>query len=236
MKNYRTIAVFGIPYLTFCAGLYHIAYWGTFDINGLAYIGLSDLVKSFVHPCLYFFAIALLSFILNEGILNLGIVFPYGGGRDTPTGRKLNSKWARSILLLLWLYMIFMLYSHGDAIRWLFWAFTVAIVPILVLDNLGLWKNDFEDYKLRVHAIRILVFLPVLSFASGKYQGELIFKNLQYQYTTSDTIIPNANSSKPDTLKFLGNAGDFFLLTDLTNTRIVFVKNDILTITQFQKK
>ena len=234
MKNYQNIAIYVLPYITACAALYHIAYWGTFNVNGLAYINLSDLVKSFVQPCVYFFVIVLLSFIFNEGVLRIGIIYPYGGGKNTQVGKVVNKKWVRSILLLLWLFGIFFFYTNGDTTRWLFWAFTVSIVPIFVIDNSGFLENEFTNSKLRIHAIRVIVFLPILSFSSGKYQREMIFKNLRYQYTTSVTIDSNIN--RPDTLKYLGNLDNYFLMTDLSNTKIIFVRNDKLSIIQFENK
>lgn len=236
MKNLQTVTVYGIPYLTACAALYHIAYWGTFNVNGLAYIGLSDLIKSFVQPCLYFFVLVFFSFILNEGILKIGLIFPYGGGRNTPTGKALNSGWVKSILTLLWLVGIIFFYSNGDTFRWLYWAFIVATVPIFVIDDLGLWVDEFIDSKWRVHAIRIIVFLPILSFASGKYQSELIYKNIHYQYTTTVVLNQDSNSNKSDTLKFLGYLGNYFFLTDLKNTKIIFLSNDELPVLEFTNK
>jgi hypothetical protein len=235
VKNYRILTILVIPYLTVCGGLYHLAYWGTFNINGPAYIGLYDLIKSFVHPFFYFFIIALLSFIVTEGIFHLNKVFPHGKGRNTPLGKKLNSKWGISISLIIWLSTVILLYSADDVNRWLSWAFIVGIVPMLFLDRLGLWLNEFDD-KLRIHAIRIFVFIPILSFASGKYQSELIYKNIQYQYTTSEAILPYMISSKIDTLKFLGNVEHYIILTNLKNSKIILVNNDKLEVMQLKQK
>jgi hypothetical protein len=236
MKNYKILTIFGLPYLFVCGGLYNIAYWGTFRINGLAYIGLSELIKSVVHPCVYFIGIFLLSTIISEGILRLNKVLPHGGGRHTPVGEKLNSNWGISIHLVLWLSIVIFLYSYGNVNRWLPWAIIAGIAPMIFLDRIGLWSNDFDDSKLRIHAIRIFVFLPILSFASGKYQSELIYQNIQYQYITSDTIVPYWNSSTVDTLKYLGNVDQYILLTDFNNSKIVFVRNDKLDVFQLRQK
>jgi hypothetical protein len=236
MKNYRILKILGLPYLIVCGCFYHISYWSTFNINGLAYIGLSDIVKSFVYPFIYFFVIALLSFIVSEGIFHLNKVFPHGAGRNTSVGKKLNSNLGISIFLIMWLATIILLYYIGTANRWLFWSFIVGTVPMLFLDRIGLWLNEFEDSKLRIHAIRIFVFLPILSFASGKYQSELIFKNFQYQYTTSDTILPFTLSPKIDTLKFLGNPEQYIILTDLNNSKIIFLNKEKLEVFELKQK
>ena len=52
MTDPKNITIFAIPYLTLCAVLYHIAYWDTFNLNGLSYISVSDIIKSSVYPLL----------------------------------------------------------------------------------------------------------------------------------------------------------------------------------------
>lgn len=230
MKNIKTIILLGIPYFTVCSGLYHIAYWDTFNINGLAYISLPDLIKSFVYPCIYFLFIAVLSFIIGEGIFHVNKVFPHGEGRNTAIGKKVNSIVGRSLSLILWLSLVITMYTYGNVYRWYYWSLIVGIVPMLVLDNLGFWLTEFTDNRIRIHAIRILVFLPIISFASGKYQSELIYKNIKYQYVTNDSIYPNYDSSKIDTLKYLGNTDKYFILANLKNSAIIFIRNDKLEI------
>lgn len=54
MRISKSVSILLIPYFTVCSGLYHVAFWDTFNLNGLAYIGISDLIKSFIYPFLTF--------------------------------------------------------------------------------------------------------------------------------------------------------------------------------------
>ena len=236
MKNYKLITLFGLPYLTACSILYHFAYWDTFKINGLTFISLNELIKSFVHPFIYFFVIVALNFVITEGVFQINKVFPHGEGRNTFLGKKLNSKWGILISLIIWISIVIFLYFNGNVNRWFTWALLLGIVPMLFLDRYGLWLNEFENSNLRIHAIRIFVFLPILSFASGKYQSELIFRNIHYQYAAADTILHSTNNASKDILKFIGSTEQYIIFTNLNNSIFTFVRNDKLEVMQLKQK
>ena len=52
MKELTNFSLLLIPYLTICGALYHISYWQIFDLNGLAFINVIDIIKSSVYPIL----------------------------------------------------------------------------------------------------------------------------------------------------------------------------------------
>lgn len=226
MMSQKIITVIGLPYLTACGILYHFAYWDSFNINGLSLISLNDIIKSFIHPFLYFFIIISISVGINEIIFTPTKIFPHGGGRDSNIGKKLNSKWGLAISISIWICVIYFLYNYGNVQRWYIWAIAFGTVPFLLLDRLGFWSNEFKNNKYRLHAIRLLVFLPTISFASGKYQSEMILKNIHYQYAFTYNIIPNSLDSKIRKIKLLGSTEQYFVFSNLNNENIIFLRSD----------
>lgn len=229
MKDYRPLLLFSIPYLTVSAGLYHLAFWSTFDINGLAYIGLQDVIKSFVFPFISVFILFVLGVSLNEIFLSFSSfddkLVP-GGGRNGKIGKKLNSKIGISIILFIWLITVLILYSIDNVGCWIIWAAVTGLVPVTVIDRNEIFHEFIENNKLRKYTIWILVYIPIFSFASGKYQSQLIHKNLKYKYTVRQKAIPNSDSYTVDTLKFIGNTGRQVFFTDINNSTIFILRAD----------
>lgn len=111
--------------------------------------------------------------------------------------------------------------------RFLWFGLLNALFPSIYLINNGFLGGQFSSERTRRLAIDLIVFTPVVAYYSGKYKGELIYQNLQYKYSIntsiSQTIIHNISS---DTLKFIGNTEKYFVFTDLSNSKTIFIKSD----------
>jgi len=226
MKDFKTLLIFSFPYFTVCGGLYHLVFWSTFDINGLAYIGLQDVIKSFIYPFISLFILFFFGIILNETFLNSDKILPSGGGRNTNLGKKLNSNIGIKISLIAWLAMVVILYFNDNIDRWYVWACITGLVPITFLNRIELLRNYIEDRRIRRYAIWLLVYIPIFSFASGKYQSQLIYQNINYKFTTRQKIDGSSNTLKIDTLKFIGNTEKQIFLTDLNNSTVFILRAD----------
>lgn len=226
MKNLKSVSILLIPYFTICSGLYHVAYWDTFNLNGLAYIGISDLIKSFIYPFLTFGLTIFIGIIYSEFAYGIDKIFPNGGGRQTTTGKKLNSKFSIAIAVTLWVLLVILLYKHMTAITWFIFGFTISIVPAFFLERLGLFQNTFSNETIRHHIIRLMIYIPAFSFAAGKYHSSLIQQNLKYKYTINQKVVPNSNSLTSDTLKLIGNTDQQYFFTDLNNSTIYILRSD----------
>ncbi len=226
MKYLKSFSIFSIPYFSACGGLYHIAFWGTFNINGLEYIGISELIISFVYPFLSFFGFFLIGFLFNRLIIDREQILPHGGGRDTSVGKFLNSKIVITFLVILWLFIVIFLYKHDSTGRWIIWAILVGIVPFLYLDRSGFLIEAIENHKLRINIIQTLIYIPIFSFAAGKYNSELIYKNQEFKYT----VVSNINSGEIyphiDTLKLLGRTENYLFLSDLANNTTLMLRSE----------
>jgi len=105
MKDPKIISLVLIPYLTICSVLYHIAFWDTFNLNGLLYISISDILKSAAQPIGLVFISSVLS-VLFLYFIGLGKLYPVGGGEHTKIGKALNSKTGLYISVLLLIILI----------------------------------------------------------------------------------------------------------------------------------
>jgi hypothetical protein len=228
MKNLKSVSIFSIPYFTFCSGLYHVAYWDTFNLNGLAYIGVSDLIKSFIYPFITFGLTIFIGIIYSEFAYGIDKVFPSGGGRQTSTGKKLNSKVGISIALTVWIVLVILSYRQMTTYTWFMFGFLISIVPAVLLDRLGLFENTFSNDTIRHHIIRLLIYIPAFSFAAGKYHSSLVQQNIKYKYTINQKVIPNSNSLTIDTLKLIGNTDKQYFFTDLKNSTTYILRSDII--------
>lgn len=228
MKDYKTLLIFSIPYFTVCGGLYHVAFWSTFDINGLAYIGLQDVIKSFVYPFISLFILFFFGMIFNEAFLSSDKILPSGEGRNTNLGKKLNSNIGIKISLIAWLTIVVIIYFNDNIDRWYVWACITGLVPITFLNRIELLRSYIEDKRIRRYVIWVLVYIPIFSFASGKYESQLIQRNLKYKYTIRQRFIPNSNTFTTDTLKFIGNTDKQVFLTDLNNSTIFILRTENL--------
>jgi hypothetical protein len=236
MKELKSFSFFAIPYLTVCGGLYHIAYWSTFNINGLSYIGLADLIKSFIYPFLSFIGTFFIGYFFSGFIYNNN-VFPSGGGRETAIGKFLNKKWVLFILFLIWFFTLTFLYWHGEPDRWIIWAVWAEVVPTVYLNRRNLWIEYFPISRIRTNLIQAFVLIPIISFASGKYYSELILINKKYKYVI-DSHMDKKNDIKNDTIKFLGDMENHLFFTNINNSKIFIIRSenvDTLRLQQFAK-
>ena len=231
MKKISEILLALIPYLTLSAGLYQLTYWSKFDINGLEFISISDLLKSSIYPIIITFVFIVIGIILGEGIFRFDDKLKSGEGRQTKVGKALNSKIGLTILILTWILLLYILYNFGNVYRWIIWAFLFSAVPTTLLDRLGLWQNQFDNNIIRLWAIRIMIYIPVFSFCAAKINSETIYENIRYEYVSGKNItdyISKVPIRETDTLKYLGMTDKYLHFTTPDNEEKYFVKKDKL--------
>ncbi|MEO6136975.1 MAG: hypothetical protein ABIP35_17610 [Ginsengibacter sp.] len=211
-------------------------YWDTFNINGLSFISLSDIIKSSVYPI---FTI-LFTVAYNLTIQNL--ILP--SNADNETIIKPRRSVSNMTLLIAYFVAICAVatiiyltkYKSPDKLMW--FGLLNALFPSIYLINNNFLKGQFISERARRLAIDLIVFIPVVAYYTGKYKSELIYQNLQYKYSVNTHIDNNIlRNSSSDTLKFVGNTEKHFVFTDLNNIRIYFIKSDnIDTLILYEKK
>lgn len=226
MKNIQPLLLILVPYFTVCGCIYHMVFWDTFHLNGLAYLAAGDILKSYVYPFLAFSIWFFLGLVSNQ-FTGMNRVFPSGGGRETPVGKRLNSKVGIAICLMLWAVMVYLLYHRGSVDRWIFWGFWASFVPIVMIDRSGLLNTIVTNHYYRIQVIRLLVIIPVFSFAAGKYHSELISKNIRYRYTVD---------AKGDTLKLIGQTDRQTFMQHLRSSTLFIINADKVDTLTLQEK
>ena len=222
--------------MTICGALFHIAYWDKFNINGLAFISITDVLKSSIYPI---FTI-LFSVIYNLTIQNLILPSTAEGGI-----KPLFKKGASNMQLLLFYSLLtiivtvifYLTKTTKEPINFLIYAGINGIFASIFLINNKFLIGQFTSERMRRLAIDLIVFIPIVSFYTGKYKSELIYQNIEYKYSIVPNKISNSPNSGSDTLKFIGNTEKHFVFTDLQNTKAIFIKADnIDTLIFYNKK
>ena len=213
-----------------------MTYWDTFNLNGLAFISLADIIKSSFYPV---FTI-LFTVVYNLTIQNL--ILP--SNEDPKSTTQIRKGVTNVTLLIIYLTSVFLVaiiiyltkYKAPDNLMW--FGLLNALFPSIFLINNDFLKGQFTSERTRRFAIDLIVFIPVVAFYTGKYKSQLIYQNLQYKYSINahiDKTIIRSTSS--DTLKFIGNTEKHFVFTDLKNEKVLFIKSDnIDTLTLYDKK
>ncbi len=240
MKDSKSLFLYLVPYLTFCGALYHVTFWDKFNINGLAFISLSDILKSAVYPI---FSV-LLAVVYNLTIQNL-ILPSTADGSTKPIFKKGISNFTLFGFYLLLTFLASLIFyltkTYKDPYNYIVYGGINAIAISVFLVNNNFLAGQFTSERLRRLVIDLIVFFPVVSYYTGKYNSEQIYQNLKYKYSISTKISPTTNlttsSYSSDTLKFVGNTEKHFVFTDLKNSKIFFIKADIIdTLTLYDKK
>ena len=226
MKDIQSYSIFLISYFTICSGIYHVTFWDTFDINGLSYLGIEEIFKSFIYPFVASVILIVVQFILIAFFTTYNNIYKTGEGRNSDVGKILNSKIVINVILILWLAQIFLFYRRAEGIIWIIFGLYFAFTLSIIISRIAEFNNYNAKYiNLK---IKILVFLPIFSFVSGKYQSEMIYKNTKYKYTINQNKTEKTKSNRIDTLKLIGNSDNQYFFTDLKNINTYIIKKDII--------
>lgn len=223
MKELTNFSLLLIPYLTICGALYHISYWQIFDLNGLAFINVIDIIKSSVYPILSILFLTICSNIFFLFVDPFGFYLFDSEGANTKVGKLLNTNVGIKLSIFIWLTLLssFFVFDLNTG-RWYVFGTLASVPPAIILHNSEILSGFAKNLKIRFLIFQILVYLPVFAFATGKYESETIFRNGKYKYIEK----LSKNKSKVDTLKVLGMTDKYIVLSNLKNSEIIFLKSD----------
>lgn len=213
-----------IPYGFICAGLYQIAFWSPFGINGFAFLDISDIVLSFIHP---FLLTSISSLVVHLIHFNLGQeVFPYGGGNATAPSKNKRIAWIIIESAYLFSIICFIILLED---KWKGLFLPLYILPGLyfMVSEFLLKQNIMSHSKNRFFLLYLVVFLPVLSFTSGTRNAYQIYENQEYMF--SDEIIPGK------TLKLIAKTSEHYIFITSDNTEKYFFAEDELKILKLRE-
>lgn len=223
MTDPKNITIFAIPYLTLCAVLFHIAYWDTFNLNGLSYISVSDIFKSAVYPIL---STSIFTFI---GLF-IGGYLASDTNDVAPNEPYEKTSWFKAlfivILFITWTFCLHLLDYLPSNYKWLIWPI-LAGLPLNGILYYSKLLNFFQTTnRYRFAFMNLLTYLPFIFFASGKIESEKIQNNIEYKYSTRIITDTTNNAFKVDTIKYLGTTEKNIIFTDLKNNSIFLIKSD----------
>jgi hypothetical protein len=200
-----------VPYAFLCAGLYQIAFWSPFGINIFPYLGITDIILSFIQPFLYSSFGAVIFFPFQHIIY--GDFFPYGDGNiEEPSIRK-KIIW----FVVKFVYvgvMAYYLILHEDKWKGLYIPIYAFLGLSFMSTEFLLKKNLIKHDKIYFAFTSFLILMPLVSFYIGTANAKKIYTNESYEYSTY--VIPNT------TLKFLGKGSDHFIFVSLDNKEKFF--------------
>jgi len=217
---YKKYLVVVIPYSGILSFLYLYAYWGSFNINVLEFISLSDLAKLALFPFVASFISLSLGMIVGQFLT--WKVFPPGGGANTPLGRAARKYWYVLILLNM-VIILFVLILENEPHRW----FTAALL-------FSLYSVGFTDFKFAIELIPnpstrgFILFLAVLAlgmaFYIGKNEAYLVKTGYGHNLIDVERSKLPIRSDEKNPVSYLGHVSDFFVFYESLTKNIIFVK------------
>jgi len=102
---------------------------------------------------------------------------------------------------------------NNDTRQWLMLPVVLGGFFSIAISNSKFLETIIDIEELRKFALFIIVYLPLFSFGFGFYNAENIFIKKKFDY-----FIDNK-----DTLKYLGNTGDYFIFTSMDNSKNYFL-------------
>lgn len=228
MEKLKDMTFFFVPFLTFCGALYHITYWDSFGLNGLEFITLGEIVKSAIYPILSTAIFVLLGMLIGF-FSPISSFFPLGEGKNTPTGKVINSKYVKALLWFLWAGALYSIKEYGTSPdRWIYFSCLAAIPISFKLESLFSLHNYVKDIRYQMVLYQTISYLSIFAYTTGKKKSEEVLLNMKYKYTTCEYL--NDISTSSDTLKLLGTTDKFFIFSDLNNSKITFIESDNITL------
>ena len=214
------------PYAIAVSTLYLLGYWGSFQINVLEYISISDMVKATIYPLGSAFAFLALGVILGE-VLSPNI--EPGGGAHTAIGKFVN-RWVRP-LFIVFLVLVALLAVLGPVRKWYFLPYLFALALYIPLKSSDFLRAELKSDGARSVSIYLLTALIPFAFGRGALEADGIITGANYSYPT--TVVPEAPSSVGASLaarlRYIGKAGDRYVFFDPTSKSISFVAASSLT-------
>ncbi len=208
----QKIITFLTSYSLVVSFLYLLGFWGTFGVNILEYITLSDILKNALLPLLYSsFVIVAGIAIGNILVIPLSKAMPPGAGADLPQAKYF--RWFiyfyGIFLFVAIIYQIFFEIGHD---RWFIVAVLLFLPLSIAIGDASFAEKYFQHKRLRIVIVNILCSILLYAFGWGAIDAKQVKKNAQ---------ILKINGVISE-YYYIGWAGDFlFLWNDNESTVVI---------------
>jgi hypothetical protein len=214
------------PYAIFVAILYLWGYWGTFNVNVLEHINISEVVKIAVYPLVSAFLFFVIGVLIGQFIAP-GSSLPPGGGKNTALGRFLDKKIGKIFILFLFVGVCAFIFFDfiGSREKWTILAIVVAFVIYLPLKSSDVLRNELKSDEVRSAAIFIVSALVPFAYVRGAMNAQDILtgKNFLYQNIDPPSVQDDSAAEPSARLRYLGKLNDRFIFFDPVKEATVFV-------------
>ncbi len=185
-------------------------YWGTFDIDIMYYLDLSELIVMSAVPLLGICVMLILCISISS-ILNIDST---AAANSSVLGSFLRPELIYSISLLA----IIIIVIIGGTAQWLLLAIPFALfLTTFIVANGSIFNKILENREL-FFVVLIATMLPSLAFGYGKTQGLQIETGSKFQQAVLSSHSELGNRSD---LRYLGKAGEHIFLLDGTNRELI---------------
>ena len=214
------------PYAIFVATLYLWGYWGTFNVNVLEHINISEVVKIAVYPLISAFVFFVIGVLIGQFIAP-GSSLPPGGGKNTALGRFLNKPIGKIFVLFLFVGVTILVFLEfiSSPQRWIVLAVFIAFIVYLPLKSSDIFRNELKSDEVRSAAIFIISALVPFAYARGAINAQNILTGKNFLYQNIDLpSVQNDSAVEPSArLRYLGKLNDRFIFFDPVKEATVFV-------------
>lgn len=210
---------FAAPYGLLVAALYLFAFWGTFKLNILEFVGFADLTKLAVYPLAACFIFLLAGCALSE--LVRGDSLPPGGGADTKIGRFGRKYWRLLVAMDIVLILALVLFVRNP-LKWLYIANLLAILST-PLTHLEIFISLIPNPRVRGSILFLLILIPGSAFAFGKIQAHAITEGYAPYFVDAQSSKLQLSADSNGPISYVGYLAENFILYENATKKIIFV-------------
>ncbi|MUH73193.1 hypothetical protein [Psychrosphaera haliotis] len=191
--------------------MYLFGFWGTFNVNVLEYIALTDVIKNALYPLIYSSIFIVFGLTIGNVVTApLSKKMPAGGGKDLPEAKYF--RWFfRLMALVIVAFALYLIFFEVGNTRWFKVAVFLSVPVIIMIGDAEFAKDYINNKQLRVLVVSILSVTLLYSYGWGAVHAE--------RAKVSDQIFKI--NGKISNQKYVGWAGGFLFLWDNSKGTIV---------------
>ncbi|KAI1694433.1 hypothetical protein Ddc_22133 [Ditylenchus destructor] len=191
--------------------LYLWGYWGTFGVNVLDYIGVSDIIKAAVYPVMTAFMSLAVGALMGEF---LSPKLEPGAGTDTRIGKWLHG--ALPILTLAYGLVMVAIVMFSWPNKWLVIGAMLAVPTYFQLQRSAFLAREIPSDRARSLVIFLLIMAAPIAYQRGRTEAVGVTEGSSYQAVVSELPTKNtfAQATPAEKPRFVGKLGDRFAMYD----------------------
>lgn len=210
---------FAAPYGLLVAALYLFAFWGTFNLNMLEFVGFADLTKLAVYPLAACLIFLLAGCTLSEVVI--GDSLPSGGGADTKIGRFGRKNWRLLVAMDIVLILALGLFVRNP-LKWLYMANLLAFLSTPIT-HLEIFISLIPNPRVRRSILFLLILIPGSAFGFGKIEAHAIIQGYAPYFVDAQLSKLQLSADPNEAISYIGYMAENFILYENATKKIIFI-------------